>query len=55
MDENGEFKMPEGVTFIDGAEGESRALGEGAGRTRSATEFDAENGGAEDGKWQRTG
>lgn len=56
MDENGEFKMPEGATVIgdDGANGVN-GLGEGAGRTRSAAEVDGEDEADDAGKWQRTG
>ena len=59
MDENGEFKMPEGVTVIgdDSAEGTNgvNGLGGGAGRTRTHAEADAEDGADEEAKWQRTG
>lgn len=66
MDENGNFRMPEGMTVIGGEEEEDTAaaaaaltapLGEGAGRTRTADELDAEHGAGEDeeNKWQRTG
>lgn len=58
MDENGEFRMPEGVTVISGEE-EEAPLGEGAGRRRGAEEIDrdddAVDGADGDGKWQRTG
>lgn len=59
MDENGEFKMPEGATVIgdegaDDANG-TNGLGEGAGRTRTAAEVDAEDGVEDEAKWQRTG
>lgn len=54
VDEDGNFKMPEGVTVIDGA-GEDEALGEGAGRVRRASEVDGVAEDGEDGKWQRTG
>jgi chloride channel, nucleotide-sensitive, 1A len=57
LDENGELKMPEGITVIgaeDDAHAEAGALGAGAGRTRTAAEV--EDGDAEDEtKWQRTG
>lgn len=58
MDENGNFRMPEGMTVVGGEEEEgAEALGEGAGRTRTAAELDAEDGAADedDSKWQRTG
>lgn len=59
MDENGNFRMPEGMTVIGGEDEEatqSEALGEGAGRTRTADELDTEHGaGEEANKWQRTG
>lgn len=56
MDENGEFRMPEGMTVIGGEEDEQvEGLGEGAGRTRTAAERDTEDGAEEEGKWQRTG
>ncbi|KAK3698138.1 hypothetical protein LTR37_017096 [Vermiconidia calcicola] len=57
LDENGEFRMPEGVTVI-GAEdevAETEALGEGAGRTRTAAEADGADGAEDETKWQRTG
>lgn len=63
MDENGNFRVPEDMTVIGGedevagaAEEEATNLGEGAGRTRTAAELDAEDGAAdgEDSKWQRT-
>ena len=56
LDENGELRMPEGVTVV-GAEddgGESGPLGEGAGRTRTAAEVEDGDDGDET-KWQRTG
>ncbi|KAI7174836.1 hypothetical protein D0869_01482 [Hortaea werneckii] len=61
MDEEGNFKMPEGVTVIGGGddaaeEEEADGLGAGAGRRRAANEVDAEDGAAQDEtKWQRTG
>ncbi|KAI7162701.1 hypothetical protein KC349_g1865 [Hortaea werneckii] len=61
MDEDGNFKMPEGVTVIGGGddaaeEEEADGLGAGAGRRRAANEVDAEDGAAQDEtKWQRTG
>ena len=59
LDENGEFRMPEGATVIDGDEGSledgMNGLGEGAGRTRTAAELDAADGAEDDTKWQRTG
>lgn len=59
MDENGEFKMPEGMTVVgaddeEGANG-TNGLGEGAGRIRTAAEADGEDGVEDDTKWQRTG
>lgn len=61
MDENGNFRMPAGMTVVGGeqeeeagntpAEGTQVALGEGAGRTRTAAEALEE----EESKWQRTG
>lgn len=59
-DENGNFRMPEGMTVIGGEDEEGAAgepLGEGAGRTRTAAELDTEHGAGEedDNKWQRTG
>lgn len=58
VDEDGNFKMPEGVTVIDGdAEGGDEVLGEGAGRVRRASEVEsgADEDGDGEGKWQRTG
>ncbi|KAI7247029.1 hypothetical protein KC343_g1532 [Hortaea werneckii] len=60
MDEDGNFRMPEGATVIGGEEdgdGEGAdGLGAGAGRRRAANEVDAEDGAAQDEtKWQRTG
>lgn len=61
MDENGILRMPGSVTVVDGEDrGENQQhLGEGAGRTRTAAEIDAEEGshenGGDDAKWQRTG
>ena len=53
VDEDGNFRMPEGATVIGGAEdGEEEPLGQGAGRVRSADEMDGDD---EGGKWQRTG
>lgn len=52
MDENGEFRMPEGGVVYGGAE--SEGLGEGAGRTRTADEVDGEDA-QDETKWQRTG
>lgn len=55
-DEDGNFKMPEGVTVIgDEGEDEDQELGEGAGRVRRADEVDAGEGADGDAKWQRTG
>jgi chloride channel, nucleotide-sensitive, 1A len=63
MDENGNFRMPEGVSMIGGQDidvnghedGTSGALGAGAGSRRTAAEVDAENDTEEEAKWQRTG
>ena len=61
MDENGNFRMPDGATVIGGNDGGDEnnigSLGEGAGRTRTVAEREEdEDGGAEDEtKWQRTG
>ena len=61
MDEDGNLRMPEGVTVIGGEDEEDEedeeevaGLGAGAGRRRGVDEVD---GGAEDeeGKWRRTG
>ena len=60
IDENGEFRMPEGATVIGEEDdvvesGHQDSLGEGAGRTRTAAEVEAVDGAAEDEtKWQRT-
>lgn len=56
-DENGNFKMPEGVTVIGGEdeEDDNAQLGEGAGRVRRADEVDADEGAGEEAKWQKTG
>ncbi|CAK4017269.1 Hypothetical predicted protein [Lecanosticta acicola] len=60
MDENGNFRMPEGMTVVGGGgeeeAGEANQLGEGAGRTRTAAELDAEDGApnGDETKWQRT-
>lgn len=64
MDENGNFRIPEGMTVIGGGGEEeeeqgapAEPLGEGAGRTRTLAELDTEDGAAEEdeSKWQRTG
>ena len=62
MDENGNFRMPEGGTVIGGEEevydgdGNADDLGAGAGKRRGADEVDAGDGAKEDEtKWQRTG
>ncbi|KAK4542263.1 hypothetical protein LTR36_006916 [Oleoguttula mirabilis] len=55
MDEDGNFRMPEGATLIEGDEEDVGALGAGAGRTRTADEVDAEDGADDGAKWQRTG
>jgi nucleotide-sensitive chloride channel 1A len=53
--EDGEFRIPAGMTVM-GAEDAEGALGEGAGRTRTADEVDGDgNGAEEETKWQRTG
>lgn len=62
VDENGEFRMPEGVNMIDedqeGPAASGELLGAGIGRVRTANEADQD--GEEDGgereevKWQRT-
>ena len=58
-DENGNFKMPEGITVIGGEDEEEgpAQLGEGAGRVRRADEVDgdAEEGADGEAKWQKTG
>lgn len=54
-DEDGNFKMPEGITVIGDEGEEEQELGEGAGRVRGADEVDAEEGADGDAKWQRTG
>ncbi|KAK3679709.1 hypothetical protein LTR78_000085 [Recurvomyces mirabilis] len=56
MDEDGNFRMPEGMTVVEGAEDEEIVpLGAGAGTRRTAADLDAEDGDQDDGKWQRTG
>jgi nucleotide-sensitive chloride channel 1A len=67
MDENGEFRMPEGMNVIGGEDEDEQeegavqtnGLGEGAGRRRTAAEVDgedaAEGADGEENKWQRTG
>lgn len=57
VDENGEFRMPEGVTTIGDATDheEDGTLGEGAGRARTAADVDAEDGAEDETKWRRTG
>jgi len=65
VDEEGNFRMPEGGMVIggedemdgDGEEGGAGSLGAGAGRRRGADALvDAEDGAVEDeAKWQRTG
>ncbi|KAM0723870.1 hypothetical protein Q7P37_000860 [Cladosporium fusiforme] len=56
-DEDGNFKMPEGVTVIGGEddEGDGAVLGEGAGRVRRADEVDADEAADAEAKWQKTG
>ncbi|CAK1366209.1 hypothetical protein CB0940_09367 [Cercospora beticola] len=62
MDADGNFRMPEGVTFIGGesedqegatTEGVQAPLGEGAGRTRTAAEAGVER--EDENKWRATG
>ena len=63
VDADGNFKMPEGVTFIGGEDDEAvnsatengveEPLGEGAGRTRTATEAGVER--EDESKWRATG
>ena len=57
LDEDGSLRMPEGATVIGGEEdlAQEGGLGEGAGRTRTAAEVDAEDGAEDEAKWQRTG
>ncbi|KAK5728642.1 hypothetical protein LTR15_001779 [Elasticomyces elasticus] len=59
VDEDGNFRMPEGTTVLGGEEDENvehaNGLGPGAGTTRTAAEVDTEDGAEDDGKWQRTG
>ena len=57
LDEDGSLRMPEGATVIGGEEdlAQDGGLGEGAGRTRTAAEVDAEDGAEDEAKWQRTG
>ncbi|KAK6419629.1 hypothetical protein LTR81_007174 [Elasticomyces elasticus] len=59
VDEDGNFRMPEGTTVLGGEEDEdvehANGLGPGAGTTRTAAEVDTEDGAEDDGKWQRTG
>ncbi|KAK5737631.1 hypothetical protein LTR17_006493 [Elasticomyces elasticus] len=59
VDEDGNFRMPEGTTVLGGEEDvnveQANGLGPGAGTTRTAAEVDAEDGAEDDGKWQRTG
>ncbi|KAK0366654.1 hypothetical protein LTR02_001087 [Friedmanniomyces endolithicus] len=63
VDEDGNFRMPEGATMIggeeDGVDGEAgvpqNGLGPGAGTTRTAAERDSTDGAEDEGKWQRTG
>lgn len=59
MDQSGNFRVPAGMTVIGGEDDQAETaepLGEGAGRSRTAAEFDAEEGAyGDDNKWQRTG
>ncbi|KAK4565913.1 hypothetical protein LTR86_003762 [Recurvomyces mirabilis] len=56
VDEDGNFRMPEGMTVVGGAEDEEVVpLGAGAGTRRTAADLDVEDGDNDDGKWQRTG
>ncbi|KAI5364884.1 Putative PH-like domain superfamily, protein ICln/Lot5/Saf5 [Septoria linicola] len=59
MDADGNFRMPEGVTFVGGeeeegadADGVQEPLGEGAGRTRTAAEAGVER--EDESKWRAT-
>ena len=52
VDEDGNFRMPEGGTVIGGDGEDGEALGQGAGRVRRASEVDGEQ--EAEGKWQRT-
>lgn len=55
MDENGEFRIPQGAAVYGEEDGEvAGGLGDGAGRTRTATEVDAEDCAEDETKWQRT-
>lgn len=56
MDENGELRIPQGATVVEGEQSEEPAwpLGQGAGRARTADELDTEDGAEEETKWQRT-
>ncbi|KAK0344682.1 hypothetical protein LTR91_009489 [Friedmanniomyces endolithicus] len=63
VDEDGNFRMPEGATMIggedDGLNDEvdvtQHGLGPGAGTTRTAADRDSTDGAEDEGKWQRTG
>ncbi|KAK4501960.1 hypothetical protein PRZ48_007770 [Zasmidium cellare] len=56
VDEDGNFRMPAGMTVVGGEEEEGAAtLGAGAGTTRTATEVDGGGDEEEESKWQRTG
>lgn len=56
LDENGELRIPQGVTVVGDEESNqpSWPLGQGAGRSRTANERDTEDGADEETKWQRT-
>ncbi|KAK5107142.1 hypothetical protein LTR62_001700 [Meristemomyces frigidus] len=59
MDEDGNFRMPEGMTVFGAEEGDGTGeLGTGAGTRRTAGEAnggDEDDGRGAEGKWQRTG
>ena len=56
LDENGELRIPQGATVVGDEDSEqpSWPLGQGAGRSRTADELEADNGAEEETKWQRT-
>ncbi|TKA79296.1 hypothetical protein B0A55_04249 [Friedmanniomyces simplex] len=63
VDEDGNFRMPEGVSMLGGEEdgangdmgGPENGLGPGAGTTRTAAERDSIDGAEDETKWSRTG
>ncbi|KAF2172745.1 hypothetical protein M409DRAFT_62456 [Zasmidium cellare ATCC 36951] len=58
MDEDGNFRMPAGMTVVGGEEEDGEGavtLGAGAGTTRTAAEANDEGDEEEESKWQRTG